>query len=43
MPPVKTDTPQKTETPPQEQPERYYNPERLCPGQRKDGTRWSMP
>lgn len=24
-------------------PERFYNPEKLCPDQRKDGTRWSAP
>jgi len=42
--PVKTkpDTfvPEKTDVP---DPEKYYNPEKLCPTQRKDGTRWSAP
>lgn len=41
--PVKT----KPTTPVREQPkidpERFYNPERLCPGQRGDGERFSRP
>lgn len=42
--PTKTDTPTTTPTKQDEpSPERYYNPERLCPSQRKDGTRWSTP
>lgn len=24
-------------------PDRYYQPERLCPQQKKDATRWSAP
>lgn len=42
--PTKTDTPTTTPTKQDDPaPERFYNPERLCPAQRKDGTRWSMP
>jgi hypothetical protein len=36
-----TTTPTRTE--PTVDPDRHYNPERLCPGQRKDGERRSRP
>jgi hypothetical protein len=42
-----TTTPTKRETPTREQPafepERYYNPERLCPSQRRDGEKFARP
>jgi hypothetical protein len=41
--PTKTDAPTRRQDEPAADPERHYNPERLCPSQRKDGTRWSMP
>jgi hypothetical protein len=42
--PTKTDAPTKApEKQSDPEPDRFYNPERLCPSQRKDGTRWSMP
>ncbi len=39
--PTKKDSPSREE--PQFEPERYYNPERLCPSQRRDGERYSRP
>lgn len=39
--PTRTDAPTRSE--PQDDPDRRYNPERLCPSQRQDATRWSMP
>jgi hypothetical protein len=40
-------TPTRTDNPTREQPrldpERHYNPERLCPSQRRDGEKFSRP
>ena len=45
--PAPTQTPTRTPTPQREkprfEPERHYNPERLCPSQRRDGERFSRP
>ncbi len=40
---TKTTTPTPTREAPQFAPDRYYQPERLCPNQRQEATRWSMP
>ena len=39
--PTRPDTPLKED--PALDPERYYNPERLCPSQRRDGERFARP
>lgn len=45
--PVPTTTPTRTDAPTREDPavdpERHYNPERLCPSQRRDGEKFSRP
>jgi hypothetical protein len=45
--PITTPTPTRTDAPPKERPvldpERHYNPERLCPSQRRDGEKFSRP
>jgi hypothetical protein len=45
--PSPTQTPTKTDSPVRERPsldpERFYNPERLCPTQRRDAERFSRP
>jgi hypothetical protein len=45
--PAPTTNPTKTGSPTREQPridpERHYNPERLCPSQRRDGERFARP
>lgn len=47
MPAAPTTTPTRTGTPTRERPgldpERHYNPERLCPSQRRDGEKFSRP
>jgi hypothetical protein len=39
--PTKTDTPKREQ--PKFEPERHYNPERLCPTQRRDAEKFSRP
>jgi hypothetical protein len=39
--PTRTDNP--TRVQPRLDPERHYNPERLCPSQRRDGEKFSRP
>ncbi len=39
--PTRTDKPQRQQ--PKFAPQRYYNPERLCPSQRRDGEKFSRP
>lgn len=39
---TKTTNPTRT-TEPNLDPEKFYNPERLCPSQRRDGERYSRP
>lgn len=43
MPTKEVETPVKTPVKPEESPDKFYQPERLCPNQRKDGTWRSLP